>query len=102
MVMVRVGTPWLARSPQLLLVAVPVEVKVPPVTPDEPVQLSLPLKEKVAAEAEPLKLRPGEIVTFPLDTVHPRVPDALPPFLAVRTRVPAAGVTTRARWVVRA
>jgi hypothetical protein len=98
MVMVKEGMPVLASCPQSLLLLVPVEVNVPPLTPDVPVQASLPVKVKVA-DVVPPNRRPGATTNLPLDTVHPRVPEALTsPFAALGALATLARAAPPATW----
>ena len=70
------GIPVPARVLQLLLVLDPVAVNVPPVTPEVPVQVSVPVKVKVADVAVPPNVRPGATTSCPAETVHAALPDA--------------------------
>ena len=70
------GIPDPERVLQLLLVLDPVAVNVPPVTPEVPVQVSVPLKVNVADVAVPPNIRPGATTSWPADTVHSALPDA--------------------------
>jgi hypothetical protein len=70
------GMPDSANVPQLLEALVPLAVNFPPVTPEVPVQVSLPVNVKVAEVATPENMRPGWTTNLPFDTEHPSVPDA--------------------------
>jgi hypothetical protein len=75
-VAVRVGKPVVARGVQLLLALVPVALRVPPATPELPVQVSLAVKVKFADGAVPVNDRGGETTSLPLLMVHVAVPEA--------------------------